>query len=218
MSIDIRDRIVCVSFSSLYSKKEVASCLAVSLEHELNGCLIDLASIPILEGLEEKPSKVYVSVNFPYYGLGDTYTISALEILSGSHGNNFIPVVSFDKFSVTNFSINELRSFIKRCKLAINGEMIFCLELSWVNNEDIYDKICSIAEPYEGARLAISSFSKKPNKISDILDVGKRLSMNSACSYDYYGAIPAKKEGVVEILSAGFSNVGVPKHMLSSII
>ena len=218
MSIDIRDRIICVSFSSLYSKKEISSCLALTLEHDLNGCLIDLSSLSILEDVEEKPNKIYVSLNFPYYGLGDSYTLSILESLQSKYGKNIIPVISFDKFSISNFNINEVRSFVKSSKSIIKGNLVFCLEIGWVNDEQTYDKICSIAEPYENAKIAVSSFSKKPNKISDVLSIGKRLSLNSACSYDYFGAIPPKKEGIFEILSSGFSNVGVPKHMLSSII
>lgn len=218
LSIDIRDRIVCVAFSSLYSKKEISSCLALTMEHELNGCLIDPSSIHILEESEEKPDKVYLSINFPYYGLGESCTIKSIENIIFSHKNSFVPIISFDKFSISNFNINKIRTFIKNIKAISTEELLLCLEISWVNDDDVYDKICSIVEPYEKTRLAISSFSQKPNKITDILSVGKRLSTNGSCSYDYYGAIPSKKDGIIEILGAGFSNIGVPKHMLSSII
>ena len=126
--------------------------------------------------------------------------------------------VSLNKFDVQRSQISNIREFIKDMNNSCDKKINFAIEASWINSSESIDKICSVLEPYEKHALAISTYCKKPEKLNEILAIGKHLSSNGSCKYSYFGALPSKQEGIVEILSGGFVYCGVPRQFLGVVI
>ena len=217
MSIDIRDRIICTSFSSVSTDKEIRASLALSSEQGFKGSLIDLNSYDELIEDVAFHKNVNVAINFPYQGLSNSVVLATAGALSDSYYiNDFY--ITLNKFDVSKSRTSDIRAYIKDLNNSCSKNINFTLELSWLKSLESVDKICSILEPYERHSLSISTYCKKPDKLSDILAIGKHLSSNGSCKYSYFGALPAKKEGIIELMSGGFLYCGVPNQFLGSVI
>ena len=217
MPTDIRDRIICTAFSAIASEKEIRSSMAVTSEQDLRGCVLDLSSIVRMKNEASEHKNIFLAINFPFSGIDEG---SCLELIKKSSEFPFIKniYVSLDKFIVQKPNMGELRSFIQKTSALYKHEINYCLEYCWLKNKETVDKVCSILEPYERHGLVISTYSKKPDKLSEITAIGKHLNSNGSCKYSYFGAIPSKKEGVVEILSSGFAYCAMPRQFLGPLI
>lgn len=216
MSVDIRDRIICTAFSPISSDKDIRSSMAFSCEQNLRSCIIDSSGAKQLSSELHNYKKLSLAINMPFNGQD---TDSVLSMMKNSDLLDFLDVyVSFDKFLVCYSNIGQIRDFVKEineiCPVPIN----FGVEYSWIKNREIIDKICSVLEPYEKHNLCLTTYCNKPDKLNEILSIGKYLGSNGSCKFSYLGAIPNKKDGIVEILSSGFSFCGLPKQFLGVVI
>ena len=218
MRVDLRDRIICTSISSISSINEIRTALAISNEHELKGCLVDSSAYESLKEEVENTENVYLGINFPYHGLSESDSLVLLKKHLDNNKKKVIPIISFDKFTIANFDITKARNFIKQIKIINTDEVVIAAEMSWFSKVESYDKICSILEPYSKVRFALSTFAKKPEKLGEVLKIGKRLGSNGSCSYEYFGALPANTDGITEMFACGFAFVGVPRQMLHYVI
>jgi hypothetical protein len=173
--------------------------MAIASEQDLKGCVLDLSSIVRMKNEAAEHKNIFLAINFPFSGIDEG---SCLELIKKSSEFPFIKniYVSLDKFIIQKNEIN------------------YCLEHCWLKNKETVDKVCSILEPYERHGLVISTYAKKPDKLSEITAIGKHLNSNGSCKYSYFGAIPSKKEGVVEILSSGFAYCAMPRQFLGPLI
>lgn len=217
MTIDIRDRVICTAFSSVTTEKEVRASMALSSEQSLRGFVVDNSTYNNMLSDVKEHKNVGVAINFPFQGMTKSATIfSILEIAEIPKVNDLY--ISLDKFDVTRQSLTNIRDFIKEANQVFSNKINFAIEYSWINSTETLDKVCSILEPYEKHGLIISTYCKKPDKLSDVLAVGSHLNSNGSCKYSYFGALPKNKEGVIEILSSGFVSCAIPKQFLSMII
>ena len=213
MSVDIRDRIICTAFSAVSSEKDIRSAMAFSAEHGFKSCLLDLSGVKHMYDEVLNYKKISISINLPFGGLDKNSTISILKEIK--YENFYDVYISFDKFIINKSNLALIRDFVKESNDCSIIPINFCVEYSWIKNKEIVDKICSILEPYEKHGLCITTFCNKPDKLGDIISVGKHLGSNGSCKYSYLGAIPDKKDGIIEILSSGFSFCGIPKQLMS---
>jgi hypothetical protein len=191
--------------------------MALSSEQKLKGCLIDLYSYHSMKSDVDCHKSISVAVNFPFNGMSQSSIDSSISELASKQNVSDI-YVSANRFDIEKCNISDIRSFIKRCDSLANKRLVFCVEYSWIKSLETIDKICSVLEPYEKHSIAISSYYEKPDKLSDLLDIGKHLHSNGSCGYSYFGALPKDKNGIIEILGVGFVSCAVPKQFLSVVI
>jgi len=217
LGIDIRDRIICTAFSSVSTEKEIRSALALSSEQGCKATVIDLAGYEQLKEDVANHKNVSLAINFPYQGVTNKLAIAGIvEADKISASKEFY--VGLNRFDVSKCNLSKIRDFIKEASLSTNKPINFAVEASWTNSTECLDKICSVLEPYERHALAISTYCKKPDKLKEILEIGKHLLSNGSCRYSYFGALPGKQEGILEILSSGFVYCAIPKQFLSLVI
>lgn len=158
--------------------------------------------------------KMSLAVNFPYSGLSKDMTMQSLAMMVG-YKNVTEFFVCLDKFDVCRGDTSSIREYIKHINTICPQNINFAIEYSWIRSTELLDKICSILEPYERHSLVISTYCQKPDKLQEVLSIGKHLGSNGSCKYSYFGAIPSKKESIIELLSSGFAYCGVPKQYIS---
>lgn len=217
MSLDIRDRLICTAYSTVLSEKEIRSSMAIASEQMLRGCIVDMSTIVRMKSDASEHKNILLSINFPFSGSDQESCIDSINRAS-EYTNIKEIYVSFDKFLVQNSNLGEMRSFVKSANQKYSGSINFAVEHSWLKNKETLDKICSVLEPYERHGLAISTYCKRPEKLGEITSLGKYLMSNGSCKFSYFGALPANKDGIVEILSSGFSFCGIPKQFIGMVI
>lgn len=213
MSIDIRNRVTCTAFSCVTSEKDIRAAMAFSTEHGFRGFLIDSCSYIAMQDDVHNYKKLSLAVNFPYAGLSKDTTLQSLASLTEAPKvTEFF--ISLDKFDISRGDISSIREYIKHINTVCPQNINFAVEYSWIRSAELLDKICSILEPYERHSLVISTYCQKPDKLQEVLSIGKHLGSNGSCKYSYFGAIPSKKESIIELLSSGFAYCGVPKQYI----
>lgn len=217
MNLDIRDRIICTAYSTVLSDKEIRSSMAIASEQMLRGCIVDMSTIVRMNSDVSDHKNIFLAINFPFSGMDEKSAIEAIS-RAGEYTNVKELYVSFDKFLVHSANIGEIRSFVKTANQKYAGPINFSIEYSWVKSKETLDKICSVLEPYERHGLAISTYCKRPDKLGEITSLGKHLSSNGSCRFSYFGALPSKKEGILELISNGFSFCGMPKQFIGMAI
>jgi len=216
LAIDIRDRIVCTAFSPICSEKDIRSAMAFSAEQNLKSCIIDLSGAFYMKEELQNYKKISVAINMPFSGQDSK---SLLKNINEVDLKIFTDLyVSIDKFLVYHSNIGLIRDFIKEANSISKIPINFCMEYSWIRNKETVDKICSVLEPYERHNLSITTYCSKPDRLNDIITIGKYLGSNGSCKFSYLGAIPNKKDGIIEILSSGFSFCGIPKQFIGVVV
>ena len=191
--------------------------MAIASEQMLRGCIVDMSTIVRMKSDVSEHKNIFISVNFPFSGSDQESSIDSIKRISETYSAKEI-YVSFDKFLIQSSNLGDLRNFVKSANQKYSGSINFAVEHSWIKNKETLDKICSVLEPYERHGLAVSTYCKRPEKLGEITSLGKYLMSNGSCRFSYFGALPSKKEGVVELLSSGFSFCGIPKQFIGMVI
>jgi hypothetical protein len=205
---------ICTAFSSVTTEREVRMAMAFSSEQSLKCTVIDMACVDFMKEDIAMHKNVAVAINFPYQGASNASTITSIN--EASNCGLFKEIyISFNRFDASSCNLTKIRTFIKSASSSTNLPINFTIDASWIKNNECLDKICSVLEPYENHSLVLSTYCKKPDKLKEILEFGSHLNSNGSCKYSYFGALPAKKEGIIEILSSGFAYCGVPKQYIN---
>jgi hypothetical protein len=188
--------------------------MAFASEQSLKYSVIDMACVDYMKEDIASHKNVCVAINFPYQGISNASVLASIKEASDTKLFKEI-YVSLNRFDSSSCNLTKIRNFIKNASSTTNLPINFTIDASWLKNNDCLDKICSVLEPYEQHGLVLSTYCKKPDKLKEILEFGNHLNSNGSCKYSYFGALPGKKDGIVEILSCGFSMCGVPKQFIN---